>query len=435
MDFLGIDHVQLAAPPGCEADARRFFGEVLGLRELPKPAAHAVRGGLWFQCGGQQIHIGVEEDFRPAKKAHPALRLRDEAAIEAVKARLKAADIVTRDDNEIEDAAGFFADDPWGNRLEFVTAKSPATLPHGECVDAQYVPNAERLLDLLNPRNDLWGGEPSDWIYRGHANASWQLKASAFRDLPKKPPFANFARCGIQRGSRHAGWVPDEVPRWPERRALVERMLEQFRLGLDRSGLAIPSRTPRVNPDEFNEKGSNMEPEREAFPLMALAQHNGLPTFLLDWTRRALVAAYFAAVEAADPDHGGSATHLAVWALMRADLIDPTEGPFFYDAPAGMNPNLYAQSGLFTMHLAEDEPSLEELCARTRNLTGGSLPLRRIMLPVSEAPKLLRLLSQEGINGASMFPGADGVVRGMREKALWDDWRSVVVGERLKRAR
>jgi extradiol dioxygenase family protein len=121
--FQGIDHVQLAAPPGCEVAARRFFGEVLGLVEVPKPPALAVRGGLWFQCGAQQIHVGVEKDFRPAKKAHPALRLVDEAAWARLRARLQAAGVATRDDEEMEDAARFFADDPWGNRLEFVAAR------------------------------------------------------------------------------------------------------------------------------------------------------------------------------------------------------------------------------------------------------------------------------------------------------------------------
>jgi catechol 2,3-dioxygenase-like lactoylglutathione lyase family enzyme len=119
--FHGIDHVQLAAPSGCEAEARSFFGGLLGLTELPKPPSLAVRGGLWFRCGGQQIHIGVEGDFRPAKKAHPAFRLRDHAALEALRARLSAAGITTREDVEIEGAARFFAEDPWGNRLEFVS--------------------------------------------------------------------------------------------------------------------------------------------------------------------------------------------------------------------------------------------------------------------------------------------------------------------------
>ena len=125
ISFVGIDHVQLAAPPGCEAESRRFFGELLGLQELPKPAALAVRGGLWFECGAQQIHIGVEKDFRPAKKAHPALRLADEASLTRLKARLRAAGVTTKDDNEMEDAARFFAEDPWGNRLEFVAGVDP----------------------------------------------------------------------------------------------------------------------------------------------------------------------------------------------------------------------------------------------------------------------------------------------------------------------
>ncbi len=122
--FAGIDHVQLAAPPGCEAGARRFFGELLGLRELPKPAPLAARGGLWFQCGAQQIHIGVEKDFREAKKAHPALRLTSETALGELRARLEAGGVPTREDREIEGSARFFADDPWGNRLEFVAALS-----------------------------------------------------------------------------------------------------------------------------------------------------------------------------------------------------------------------------------------------------------------------------------------------------------------------
>jgi catechol 2,3-dioxygenase-like lactoylglutathione lyase family enzyme len=123
ISFIGVDHVQLAAPPGSEPEARRFFGELLGLVEVPKPAALAARGGVWFQCGAQQIHIGIERDFRPAKKAHPALRLASEGALAALRARLEAERVPVRVDHEIEDAARFFADDPWGNRLEFVAAR------------------------------------------------------------------------------------------------------------------------------------------------------------------------------------------------------------------------------------------------------------------------------------------------------------------------
>lgn len=66
--FEGIDHIQLAAPPGCEAESRKFFGDLLGWTEIPKPASLQPRGGVWFQCGIHQVHIGVQMDFRPAAK-------------------------------------------------------------------------------------------------------------------------------------------------------------------------------------------------------------------------------------------------------------------------------------------------------------------------------------------------------------------------------
>jgi hypothetical protein len=69
---LALDHIQLAAPPGCEEAARRFFGELLGLEEIPKPEPIRARGGVWFRAGTHELHIGVEPDFAPARKAHPA---------------------------------------------------------------------------------------------------------------------------------------------------------------------------------------------------------------------------------------------------------------------------------------------------------------------------------------------------------------------------
>jgi ribosomal protein S18 acetylase RimI-like enzyme/catechol 2,3-dioxygenase-like lactoylglutathione lyase family enzyme len=127
--FVGIDHVQLAAPAGCEPEARRFFGTILGLIEVPKPPVLAVRGGAWFQCGAAQIHVGIEGDFRPAKKAHPAFRLADETSLDDLARQLAAAGVLVREDAELRDTARFFADDPWGNRLEFAAPRANGGRP------------------------------------------------------------------------------------------------------------------------------------------------------------------------------------------------------------------------------------------------------------------------------------------------------------------
>jgi catechol 2,3-dioxygenase-like lactoylglutathione lyase family enzyme len=113
-----IDHVQIAAPNGCEAAARHFFGELLGMEEIEKPEALRPRGGCWFRIGSRQLHIGVESDFRPAAKAHPAFTTRD---IDAVFASLDGAGVPCKWDEAIDGVRRFFANDPWGNRLEFTS--------------------------------------------------------------------------------------------------------------------------------------------------------------------------------------------------------------------------------------------------------------------------------------------------------------------------
>jgi catechol 2,3-dioxygenase-like lactoylglutathione lyase family enzyme len=117
--IVAIDHVQLAAPAGCEEDARRFFGEVCGLEELPKPEPLAARGGVWFRCGSQQLHIGVEQDFAPSRKAHPAFRLGSPDALRLLAGRI--GDV--RWDDELAGYERFYASDPFGNRLEFLAVR------------------------------------------------------------------------------------------------------------------------------------------------------------------------------------------------------------------------------------------------------------------------------------------------------------------------
>jgi catechol 2,3-dioxygenase-like lactoylglutathione lyase family enzyme len=118
MMIVGIDHVQLAIPPGGEAAARRFWGEVMGLREVPKPEPLAARGGLWFDGG---IHLGIEEGMRPSVKMHPALVVAD---LEAVKARLAAAGFPWRDGEPLPGVRRGHTQDPFGNRIELLERRA-----------------------------------------------------------------------------------------------------------------------------------------------------------------------------------------------------------------------------------------------------------------------------------------------------------------------
>ncbi len=117
---VGLDHVQLAAPAGCEVEARRFFSEVLGLPEVEKPASLRGRGGVWFELGRQQLHIGVEESFAPARKAHPALLVASAADLDAVARRLADAGAPVMWDEALPGVSRFYTQDPWGNRLELL---------------------------------------------------------------------------------------------------------------------------------------------------------------------------------------------------------------------------------------------------------------------------------------------------------------------------
>lgn len=120
----GLHHVQVAAPPGCESAARAFYGGLLGLRELEKPPLLAVRGGCWFSLGDGELHVGVEDPFAPARKAHPALLVGSIQELEELAAALasEGSAITWADDDEIPGQRRFHVSDPWGNRLELVAA-------------------------------------------------------------------------------------------------------------------------------------------------------------------------------------------------------------------------------------------------------------------------------------------------------------------------
>lgn len=115
--FKKIDHIQLAAPKGCEEEARRFFTGILGLPEIEKPPLLKQKGGVWFTLGSYQIHIGVEEKFSPTKKAHPAFEVEN---LEALKEHLSEQGVSFVVDAELPGANRIYIHDPFGNRIEIL---------------------------------------------------------------------------------------------------------------------------------------------------------------------------------------------------------------------------------------------------------------------------------------------------------------------------
>jgi len=120
--IIGLDHVQLAIPRQAEPQMRKFYGELLGLAEIEKPPALKSRGGVWFQLpDGRQLHLGVEDDFRPSRKAHPCFIA---PGLDALAARLTEGGHAVQFDRLAPPVARFYAQDPAGNRLEFADRPS-----------------------------------------------------------------------------------------------------------------------------------------------------------------------------------------------------------------------------------------------------------------------------------------------------------------------
>lgn len=115
--FKSIDHIQLAAPKGSEETARKFFKNILGFDEVEKPEELKKHGGVWFEFGNYQIHIGIEEPFYPAKKAHPAFEIEN---IEELKKHLVTNGVDVIEDDKLPGAKRFYISDPFGNRMELL---------------------------------------------------------------------------------------------------------------------------------------------------------------------------------------------------------------------------------------------------------------------------------------------------------------------------
>ena len=296
----------------------------------------------------------------------------------------------------------------------------PNAIEHVDCS------SAEILLKNLERTNKLWGGYRHFWAFRGHSDdKKYKLIPSALRDEPKAMLGYTFdPKQGIQ-------------PTNDSQKDAEFQRLHEFYWAIDAQGLHVPGdnslfRTPR-GWTELEEKIMFQGwPVDELLPLLALAQHYGVPTRLLDWTEKPLVAAFFAVKGAVETT---GTNYISVWAI-NLDWIINTAFPsntkmsvYVVTAPRASNPNLHAQGGIFTTeNLTRDElheptfvGQVDTIVEKQWNDLNCSEPvMAHLKLPCSEGKKLLRLLNQEGINSATLFPGYQGVADSLTERELWD---------------
>lgn len=274
---------------------------------------------------------------------------------------------------------------------------------------------AEQMMHFFSPFDDRWR-DRGRHVFRGQPDATFNLTPSI---------------CRRGEGSFAHGSALKEFSESTRGQVNFEiHVLAEFLKGCDRSGLVLPGYTEDIMSEFQKERyrfTSDFEewPQKRIRPIMAVAQHSGVPTRLLDWTERSYVACYFAASMADLIIDGDVPKRIAVWVL-DTKRENSWESVRIIRTPGGTSPNQAAQSGLFTTHLISDynvspyEPEALELVDEIYedNLEA----LMKITLPIHQVPTLLDSCKLLGIEASTLFPGYEGVARGVR------DWAKQVVG-------
>jgi hypothetical protein len=307
-------------------------------------------------------------------------------------------------------------------------------------VDEKECETAEDLLAELSFSAPAYNGLRPLWAFRGHGNDhDYKLVPATLRHQRTNP-----IRLGYTFDVK-LGPLPTKT----EQVQAEYDLLREYYWSVDARGLPIPEdgqllRTPEGWLPLAGKMRAQSWPLAELRSFMALAQQYGIPTRLLDWTDRPPIAAYFAAREAAQglkenrmQKSGRPVTHLAVWCINVDWVIydawpsrdGETPGVLVITAPRASNPNLNAQGGIFiTEAVVPNDPDqvlhpepLNEVVTRRWNAIGGRDPvMRHLTMPVTEAGKLLRLLYEENVSAATVYPGFKGVADSMTERRFWD---------------